>query len=121
MIEIELSKDIKEQDVKILGPFTARQAVCLLIAGSYGVPMMFLLPGTFLLRSVIAIVAMMPVILCGWCKVYGIPLEKFAVKVLKSFRGTKERKYVTENRFENLVEKKTISSVTRNVEGEILK
>ena len=123
MIEVEISKDIKSHEVRIIGPFTGRQLACIGIALTYGVPLLFLLPGSFTVRSVIALVLMMPTLMCGWGKAYGMPLEKFVMKAIRSTMKKNRRLYITRNRYEYLLDKdrnKPVERVTnRTQEGAI--
>ena len=118
MIEIEVSKDIKAHEVKIIGPFTGRQLTCIGISLMYGIPILMVTPGSFLIKSVVAIVLMMPTIMCGWCKLYGLPLEKYMLKVIRTMLRPKDRKYETRNRYEYLVDKdQPIRHVDRTNQG----
>ena len=97
-----MSRDIKNYEPKVIGPLTMRQIVCLLISLSYGIPIFFLITGDIVVRILIAMMAMVPVLLCGWLKVYDEPFEKFIKIVIinKFFRPVK-RKYVIKNEYTN--------------------
>lgn len=97
MLEIEMSKDIKNFEPKILGPLTLRQIVCSLIALSYGIPLFFLLGGDIVVRIMVTLFAMVPALLCGWLKIYNEPFEKF-VKIIfvNKFMKPAKRKYKIE-------------------------
>lgn len=100
MLEIEMSRDIKDFQPKIVGPFTLRQIVCVAIALSYGLPLYFLLPGDIITRVMIALFAMVPVLLCGWFKVYDEPFEKFIkIIIVNKFVKPVKRKYKVKNEF----------------------
>ncbi len=103
-IEIEMSKDIKAYEVRVIGPLTMRQLVCILIASMYGIPLLFILKGSFMTRTVIVIILMTPVILCGWGKAYGMPLEKYFFLIVKKSLISKNRVYETKNRYEYLLD-----------------
>ena len=64
MIEIEMSKDIRDFSPKLIGIFDARQLVCLGVASAYGIPLTFLLLKTLemdiSLALTIVVIAMAP-------------------------------------------------------------
>ena len=85
MVEVEMTKDIRDYETKHFGLITMRQMVCLLIGFAYAIPLFFLLPiEDMTTRIVIAAIAMMPVIIAGWVKIYGMRAEQFAIQVIKS-------------------------------------
>ena len=81
MIEIEMSKDIRDFSPKLIGIFDARQLVCLGVASAYGIPLTFLLLKTLemdiSLALTIVVIAMAPPIACGYVKLYGLYLDVF--------------------------------------------
>lgn len=101
MIEIEMSKDIREFAPKVMGPFTLRQIICLLLAVVIALPILLLLTNMeFTNRMIIAAVAATPVLACGWVDFFGMPLEKFVVHIIKTSVITPtKRKYVVKNEF----------------------
>lgn len=103
MIEVEMSKDIRDTPPKIIGPFTKRQLICVGIAAAYGVPVFLLLKNVgvqVILSIVIAIILMAPAIACGWVSLFGVPLEKFMLHIAKTMLLTPgKRKYQTENTY----------------------
>jgi len=100
MLEIEMSRDIKDFQPKVAGPFTLRQIVCLLLSLAYGVPLFFILSGDIVTRIMIALFAMVPVLLCGWFKVYDEPFEKFIkIIIYNKFVKPVKRKYKVNNEF----------------------
>ena len=83
MIEVPMTKDIRDYEPKVIGIFTARQLVCICIASAYGIPLAFLLPiEDITLRITVAVLLMAPVIICGWVKAYEMPLETFVRRAL---------------------------------------
>lgn len=103
MIEVEMSKDIRECEPKLLGPFNKRQLIVCIIAAAYGVPLYFLLnqflPVLFL-RIIIVILLMSPTIACGWLNFQGMHFEQFVIHIFKNFilspskrDGMKENSY----------------------------
>lgn len=85
MIEVEMNKDIRDCEQKLIGPFTKRQLVCVLVGIGYGVPI-FLLLGKMDVSAkiLITMLLMSPAFLCGWIKLYGLPLERFGIHIIKS-------------------------------------
>ena len=116
MIEVEMSKDIRDYSAKVLGPFTGKQLACLGLAAAYGVPLIILLPFGLIPNIIIGMVCMLPVIACGWIKPYGIPLEKFLFKCMfPIILGKGRRKVRNKNDFDYLEKKKPeINKVIRN-------
>lgn len=94
MIQIEMSKDIRDFSPKVISVFDLRQIICIGIAASYGIP--FVMSATAIeltTRITIAVIIMMPVILCGWIKIYGMPFEKFITHMLINRFLTPEKRY----------------------------
>lgn len=111
MLEIEMSRDIKDFQPKVAGPFTIRQIVCMSISLSYGLPLFFMLSGDIVTRLMITLFAMAPVLLCGWLKVYDEPFERFIkIIIYNKFVKPVNRKYKIKNEFtENEVYYKKIT------------
>lgn len=104
MIEVQMSKDIKEYEPKIIAFFTRRQVICIIIAACYAIPLYFLLDYLELEISVsipIVGVSLLPAIVCGWVKMYGMPFETFFFKcILPSLFYPTKRRYEDKNVFE---------------------
>lgn len=102
MIEVEMSKDIREYKPKIFWILTKQQLKCYFIAFAYGIPLFFfVLPGVEITtRIMITVAAMAPVIACGYCPAYGMDLDKFAFIVIRNklFIPAK-RKYQSESEY----------------------
>lgn len=105
-LDVEMNKDIRDTAPKIIGPFNRRQLVCILIGLCYSVPVFFLLGLTGLsvsIRIVIGILFMAPAVACGWAHVYGMPLEQFALHIIRTrIFGTTIRICAQQNIFEEL-------------------
>lgn len=115
MLEIEMSKDIKNFEPKILGPFTLRQLICVGISVTYGVPLFFILGGDIVIRILITILAMLPVLLCGWLKVFDEPFERFLkIIVVNKFLKPAKRKYKISNQYKIEEQKIEIKKVKRS-------
>lgn len=100
MIEIEIPKDVKEYEPKLIGNFTSRQVIALacvaLISGlGYKIIGNFTESG---LRVLIPLVLDIPFALFGWYKPYGMKFEKYAkVYIYTNILPPKHRKYKIEN------------------------
>ena len=108
MIQIEMSKDINDFSPKIISIFDKRQLVCVGLASAYGLPIVVNLTSVDIYtRLTIAIVLMFPVLMCGWVRLYGMYLEKFAWHIFRTrVIGKTTRAYITENTFGYLDETK---------------
>ena len=119
MIEVEMSKDIRSFQPKLIGPLTKRQLICSAIGLAYGVPAFFLLKSLGVtdvtLRVVICVVLMAPPFLCGWIHLYGMSLEKFMIHVIKiMFFKPRIRKYEVKNAYEEFADMIPDSSPVQN-------
>ena len=111
MIEIEIPKDLKDFEPKVIGPFTVRQLVCtvsivgIMLVG-YNVFKLFFDNG---LKIVIPLILCLIPILIGWYKPYGMRFEKYAISQLYTvIIPPKKRLYKVENtyeQFEKMIEK----------------
>lgn len=100
MVEIEVNKDIKEFSPKLVGPFTTRQTVCLIVSGILSI-IAYNTVGKLVsgdLRMYLCFIAATPGILVGWVKVYGMTFENFAkLYITTQVLSPAVRKYKTEN------------------------
>lgn len=85
MIEIEMSKDIRAYEPKVVGMLTKRQLICVIIACAFGgvsfLFLNFLFPEMDIFwKALISVIPAVPVLQCGWTKKYGMPLEVFVLK-----------------------------------------
>ena len=101
MIQVEMSKDIRDYTPKVIGIFDKRQILFLGASCIYGIPiMMFAKSIPFEIRLVVAVVLMLPVAACGWVKMYDMPLEQFIIHLITTkYMLSSKRPYVTENTF----------------------
>ena len=106
MFKVPMTRDIKDFSPKAISIFNKRQLICSPIALSYGFPIIMYAKSMELnTRMTFATILMLPVLACGWIKVYGMPLEKFALIVLTNHVLTPTRRmYATENTLDYLVE-----------------
>ena len=108
MLEIKMSRDIREFSPKVLGPFDKRQIVVLAISIFTGVPI-FLLLGALPLqfKLIVSLIVVLPILLCGWVKMFGMPLEVFVFKfIIPTIFNPRKKVYITENFYENLFTEK---------------
>ena len=102
MIELEVPKDIRKYETKLIGPFTTRQFICFIIAVGIAAGFYYLLH-SYLERDLLfflIIVLDIPAVLCGWFKPYGMTFENFIRTALKTtVLSPAVRKYVIENKF----------------------
>lgn len=102
MIEVEMSKDIREYKPKIFWILTKQQLKCYIIALTYGIPLFFFVLQDIEItaRIMITFAAMAPVIAGGYCPAYGMDLDKFALMVIKNKLFTpQKRKYKAESAY----------------------
>ncbi|MCC2254571.1 PrgI family protein [Ruminococcus sp. CLA-AA-H200] len=97
MIDAKIPKDIRAYKAKLIGPFTARQLICLAIMAASDILLYSLvfvpfdLTGDFMIYALIFID--IPIAAFGWVEPQGIPLEKYLKSVLlRSFLVPTKRK-----------------------------
>lgn len=103
MVEVEINKDIKQYEAKLIAGLTTRQAICLTVSGILSIGAYNTI-GKYLprdLRLYICLAFASPGLLMGWVKVYGMRFEQF----LKIYLSTQIlspaiRKYKSENVFD---------------------
>lgn len=97
MIEVEMSKDIREFEPKLIGPFSARQFLFIGIACAYGIPFMISFKALPIMpRVVVGMALMAPVLACGFVKVFGMYLGTFFFRyVLGALIRPATRKFVS--------------------------
>lgn len=99
-----MSRDIREFSPKVLGPFDKKQLIVLTISIFTGVPL-FLLMGSLPLqfKLLVSIIVVLPILLCGWVKMFGMPLEVFVFKfIIPTIFNPRKKIYITENYYEKL-------------------
>lgn len=115
MIEREVLKDINGYDPRFIGPFTLRQFFCGCISVAIAaITFLFLYyPCNLVLEICLFFtgLSMVPALLCGWIKPYGVPLEKLAMVVAKTLIiSPRKRKYIIENAYADLLPQKVTKS-----------
>lgn len=113
MIEIEIPKDIREYESKLIGPFTTRQLLCgiglvLSCYLSYKAAVS-VLGDESSLKFFFPMICAIPFGLVGWVKPYGMHFEKFAKSVFVSLvLAPAKRFYKIDNvydRFDKIIDK----------------
>lgn len=104
MIEVEVPKDIRQYEAKIVGPLTTRNLVCTVpgavVAIAVGLFVKMHVPSDLYLF--IGMLCFLPFGLCGWISIYGMPFEQFFMSYLFcSILAPANRKYVTENIYDD--------------------
>ncbi len=105
MIEIEIPKDVRDFEAKLIGPFTARQLFCAIglalgCYGSYKMAVNLFGEGASV-NMLFPIVGAIPFAAVGWFKPYGMHFEKFARSVFVSmFLSPTKRLYKIDNTFD---------------------
>ena len=102
MIKLEVPKDIRRYETKLIGPFTTRQLICFVAAVAIAFGVYTLLNGLVPrdVAFILIIIICIPLILCGWFKPYGMHFEQFAkVAFTTTFVSPAVRKYVIENKY----------------------
>lgn len=106
MIEVEMTKDIRDFEPKFIGPLSKRQLIFLAIGCAYGIPFMAFAPiANVMNRIVIGIGIMIPTLLCGFLKWNGAPLEYMMIKGLYHLMYPQKRKYTQKNCYREILEK----------------
>ena len=103
MIEIQMSRDIKEFEPKVIGYFTARQLKCSGVGLLIGLPAAVLTPGGLGIKLIVGMLLAMPVIACGWVDLFGMPLHVYLRHILFNCILTPQnRRFESENEFHAL-------------------
>lgn len=105
MIEIKIPKEVTKYEAKLVGPFTARQCVALLIF----VPLIAFcyINLSKVVNSTVALYVCVPIggvgAVFGWIKPYGLTVEKYLKSMfINSFIAPSVRLYKTENYYDIL-------------------
>lgn len=108
MVEIKIPKEVTKYEAKLVGPFTIRQCVALLIC----VPIVAFCYITLskYVNSTLAAYICTPLCLIGyligWAKPYGLTIEKYMKSVfVNSFLAPAVRVYKTENYYDLITKK----------------
>lgn len=100
MIEVEMSEDIRKYEPKAVGPFTLRQLICFGIAAIIAIPIAILLPLRWDNKLLVACIIVVPIALCGYIKMDGMPFEVLVLRLVYMYILTPgKRKYKRENTY----------------------
>ena len=102
-----IPKEINKYEAKLVANFTTRQTVSLAIAGacSIGVYNLFKLFALQDIAIYICAIIVVPILLCGFYKPYGMPFEVFAKIIFRlNFLAPPRRKYKIENIYDQYKE-----------------
>ena len=98
MIQVKISQDINKYQNRTLWGFSPRQVLYSVAAVGLGLLINFKL--TFIpqdIRGFLVMFEAAPLVGCGWIKIQGMTLEKYAMVFIKSNLINKERLFVNEN------------------------
>ena len=105
MVEVEMSKDIRNYEPKILASMSLRQLIGVGIGALCAVPVLLYLPIDITIRIIVAILVAAPGIACGFLRFYDMPCEVFFIKVFLPFNfGINKRKYINESDYDTLAQ-----------------
>jgi len=108
MIEIRITKEIRDYEPKIVGPFTMRQAICLLIGAPICYFIIKFLSPIFTI-DVAAFFCVIPAgigFAFGWAQPYGMKMEKFLKSIfVNRILAPTYRAFKIENRHEIILNK----------------
>lgn len=97
MKKININRDVRKYKEKLVGPFSAREAFCLVV----GFLCFYLIKAIFFTdiemmsdqTGFLLIAVMIPFAIVGWGKFYGMYIEKFAKCALPTLLSPKVRTY----------------------------
>jgi len=106
MIQVEMIDDIRKTETKAIGPLTLRQAICIIIAGSYSLPIAMILPVDIFTKIIVGFILALPVALCGWVKLNKEPFEIVLTRyIYKHFLTPQKRKYKVVSPYKKALQK----------------
>lgn len=98
MIQVKISQDINKYQSRTFWGFSPRQVLCSVIAVALGLLINFKM--TFIpqdIRGFLVMFVAAPLMGCGWIKIQGMTLEKYAMVFIRSNLSNKERLFVNES------------------------
>ena len=102
MIEMEMSKDIRDFEPKIIGPLTTRQLIFVAVGASIALPVALYIPLPIEYKIMIALLIAAPFVIFGFVKLYGMGADVFILKVFYPYYiKPRKRRYKSENKDEN--------------------
>lgn len=104
MIEVPIPADIAKYDAKLIGPFTKRECIGLVIAGLMAYSTYFLLSSNGIegdVRGMLTLFMAVPGAAYGWFSYNGMRLEKFLLSyIVYYFLAPKQRVFKTNTEFQ---------------------
>ena len=105
---VRIPEDIYSYEHKVLGNFTARQLVCMILALVIIAPVfigLFITTGDPNISTIAATIVGLPILFCAVFKKDGQHLEKVIyIRFLEKFRYTRKRKFIMRNLYEIMQE-----------------
>lgn len=100
-----MTKDIRDFEPHFLGPLTKRQLIYIGISCAYGIPFLVLAPiASIQNRIFVGILIMLPVIVCGFIKWEGLPVEILLIKLIYRMITPQKRKMTEKNEWRMILE-----------------
>lgn len=101
MIRVQMSDDIRKYEPKLVGPFSTRQLVAVVVASVFFLIAFVLLPKMDVtIRCLLALLIASPAACCGFVKMQGKPFEVIVIKIIYLFFLTPaKRKNRTEHEY----------------------
>ncbi len=95
-LEVQMVGDVRKFDAKILGPFSKRQTISLILAAILAIPLWMYIPLEWDNKLIIVLAFVGPIIVCGSIKIDGTNLEVFLLRYIYLYYLTPpKRKYKT--------------------------
>ncbi len=83
MIQVQMTKDIRQFEAKTLGPLTTRQLIAIVICAAIAVPVAIFVPGDLIVKILIGTVIMIPAFFISKKNfIGGLSFERFLLRVL---------------------------------------
>ena len=106
MIEVEMSDDIRKYDTNFIGSFSKRQCISLGLGCLLAIPIALALPLSMDNKVFIGFAIALPIILCGWIKMDGMPFEVFIIRyIYRMILTPRKRKYKSKNAYRKYYDK----------------
>lgn len=118
MIEVEMNKDIRQIEPKVLFGLSGRQITFACAGIGTGLIIALLIPGETTVKVIAGAVCGIPILLCGFVKVFGLTLDRFIKQMSKSMFDSPVRRYESETAFAYMDSKiREIKKVKRAYKG----
>lgn len=115
-VEVEMNDDIRKYDIKTIGPFTTRQAVCTCIALLYAIPVGIWVPFSIEYKILMIAIVAAPMVAAGYIKIDGAKFETFLMRLLYwKVLAPGRRRYKSYNTFRKALKDMRKSSEKRHL------